>query len=193
MKEYVQLATDVDVDVFRAETWVRFYEDALARIAVWRDSPVATLPRSYVAAGRPVPTYGEPLDWLGYVRRFVWLTQTPHGQRVYPIDGGGALVVLSPGRGGGTTRVRRLLQGASAVNILEASELVPLRTLRPDPTAARARALLGLRGPARVVPVLRDPATLVARAALTGPFADKAAEVEGMPDPLAAATGRLFL
>lgn len=182
MTEYVQLATDDEVDDFRAEMWVRFYEDALTRWAEWLSLPAAELPPSVVAyrdAGGGPPTYGQPLDFHGGSASWRWQTQACHGILVHPISGGGGVVEVAGGRGGAKSRVRQWIESGDEVTVLAVNDLRDLRDVGMDAAATRARALLGNvpgKGRQRMVKTL--PNALVERKDLVGRWQAKIESLE---------------
>lgn len=182
MTEYIQLANDAQVDAFRAEMWVRFYEDALTRWAAWLALPDEQLPGSIVAykkSGGMPPTYGQPLDFHGRSKSLMWHTQACYGITVHPIAGGGGIVEVSDGRAGSKSRIRSWAERDNEITILGSDALLDLRNVGMDKAATRARTLLGLvPGESRTVLVKTQASTLLSRRDVVGVWDAKLKEVE---------------
>jgi len=147
VNEYIQFETDEAVDNFRAEAWVRYYEDALTRWRTWLELPDEQLPpvaRAYRASGNGPPKYGQPIDLHGRSGTLKWVTQACLGITIHPVVGGGGIVVVYPGRGGAKSRIRRWAEEDDPVTVLSTADLRGIRAIGMDRRATRARALIGL-------------------------------------------------
>ena len=179
MIEYVMLETDDQVDRFRAEMWVRFYEDASTRWAEWLSLEDALLPpsvRAYRAAGGGPPKYGEPLDMKA--GKLLWKTQACPGYVVHPVKGGGAIIEVSPGRGGTKSRIRKWAESGDPITIPRDVALLGVRKMGRDRNAMRARTLLGFAGHPREKLVKTDARVLLSRGKVVDRFDDRLKSVE---------------
>ena len=220
MRQYISLQTDEDVDDLQAELWTRFYDDRISLWTAWAALPDSQLPPSYVAAGKPIPEYGQPIDFHSRTQELVWTTQVPFGVQIHRLDGGGGgVAIIEEGRHG--AKIDDWIRNAGTIAIPPPPIVAALRDVIPDVAATKARgildvpdaatmkvalqnaatgtpaemaaanAVLNARGATRSRPVkIANSADLVERASLTGAWLDKVDEVEAAAQAAALTNGR---